>query len=172
MIILHKIKAKFLKKVNNFEKTLLRTQLNKKLRIKNSEGTTVFLRYRQMERVSKARGSMTSRTVSSLSLPFLDVTAASNPHSPPPSWMIYGVGLGGRPSGHHSKLGRLADRQLGWPFDWRSGCRLAQTATTTEHNKRRPCPTISTSISTYTTQTSLNSRSESKDACREVYKTH
>jgi len=81
----------------------------------------VFLQHRQMERVSKARGSMTSRTVSSLSLPFLDVTAASNPHSPPPSWMIYGVGLGGRPSGHHSKLGRLADRQLGWPFDWRSG---------------------------------------------------
>jgi hypothetical protein len=84
MIILPKIKAKFLKEVQSFEK-LYYGPTKSKIKKKNTEETTVFLQHRQMERVSKARGSMTSRTVSSLSLPFLDVTAASNPHSPPPS---------------------------------------------------------------------------------------
>jgi hypothetical protein len=87
-----------------------------KSEIKNiQKRKTIFLQHRQMERVNTARESMTSRIVSSLSLPFLDVTAASNPLSRPPSWMIYGVGLEGRPSGHHSKLGGVEDLQVGWP---------------------------------------------------------
>jgi hypothetical protein len=60
------------------------------------------------------------------SSPSLDVTTAIHPSVGPPSWMIYGVGLEGRPSSHHSKLGWLADR----PF----ACRAGPAQTTNDHN--------------------------------------